>query len=366
MSGFGASWAVLAAVLWANAAEAVVNRSPDRILIYYANETTERVFQSETYAVLLAALARSGAPAAAQLSEHLRADARLFPDAVRRDVADLSEAAKRLNFDLAVFTNALAHDGRYLFLRGGVGEAEPMRIPELPAAANPILAASPLARADFLRAALATVAAAYPGGSLDAVLITNSHGGGDLAIAPRVFADLSRADPADVLAEFEGAPRPASARAGMGAAQGVAKQEYWRLLDKHYAAGGMRFALVFRQACESGVSSWSELAALPESIGAVAHTATGRIGYRDVDYASVFAVGELTGLLSDHVALRLERSGIQVDRPGRMWTWLVRDAAAAAWPYLLFLPLATWLGWYVRFSPPASSRRRLKGRSLNR
>ena len=344
------SWRALVAAIGLNlAASHVAAADPQRhpVLIYYANETTQQATRSQTYAVLLSALAESRDPAAARLAYFLAQDARVFPEAVQQDEADLKQAAARRGFALAVFTNTLAQAQSYVFVPDATGVPELRRLPDLPPTANEILAASPLARGDFLRAALMTVADTYPPGSVDAILITNTHGGGDLALIPRVFADLSHAAPADVLAEFEGTPRADTTMPGPATAQGVTKLDYWRAIAEVGAARGMRFPLVFRQACDSGVSSWAEFRSLPANVGAIAHTATGRISYRDIDYAKVFEDQDLPASAGDRLAEQLRRRGIHVDEPGDMWKWLIRDAAIATWPYLAFLPLALWLVWHT-------------------
>ncbi|MCK6454762.1 MAG: hypothetical protein L6R19_28545 [Alphaproteobacteria bacterium] len=297
--------------------------------------------------MLRTALAGSASPAAARLTEILDFDARAFPEAARADTAALQRAAARLGIDLAVFTNALALEGKSLFQPGATGAPEERAFAVPRPAPGSILAHSPLSRGEVLKAALTDVALAYPPDSLDMVLITNSHGAGAFALMPRVFTDLSQADPAALLAEFEGrrAPEPPAGTAGR-MPEGTTKPDYWRVLAELGARRGVRFPLVFRQACESGVSSWEEFRALPANVGAIAHTAGGRIAYRDIDYAAVLAAAASVDGVTGHIARELRARGIHVDQPKAMWTWLVRDAAVAFWPYLLFVPLALWLAWY--------------------
>jgi len=52
------------------------------------------------------------------------------------------------------------------------------------------------------REGLLSVAALYPPNSLDIVLITNSHGSRDMALIPRVNADLSQADAGRAMREM--------------------------------------------------------------------------------------------------------------------------------------------------------------------
>lgn len=329
------------------------------LLVYYANETSERVASSQTYAVLQAAIAKSTNPDARALGPILSRDAVAFPAAVQSDAAALTEAAVRLRFDLAIFTNALAYEHRYLLVRGatGSGAIESRALRELAPAASPILADSPLSRGDFLRAALSEAGNAYAPASLDIILITNTHGARDIALTPRVFADLSKTDPEALLAELDGAPRAGELRPLGTLARGTSKLEYWRAIADVAAARDIRFPLVFRQSCESGLSGWSELQLLPASVGAIAHTANGSISYRDIDYAAVFANPGSPFSLVEQLAAELRKRGVQVDSRESMWQWLVRDAAFAALPYLLIVPLLAWLAWYGRYYLAAALRR---------
>jgi len=329
-----------------------------QLVIYYANETTERAVRSLSYAVLLSALARSNSEAATRLTEILAFDARVFPEAARADTAALQLAAARLGLDLAVFTNALALEGKYLFVRGAAGASERRSLPVPPPSTGSILADSPLSRGAVLRAALAAVADAYPPDSLDAVLITNSHGAEGFALMPRVFTDLSQADPDVLLAEFENRIPAGSANR---TPQGTTKLDYWRVLAELGQHRGVRFPLVFRQACESGVSSWAEFRALPANVGTVAHTAGGRISYRDIDYAAVFAAATPTEWV-DQLGTQLRARGIHVDSSESLSTRLARDTAVAYGPYLLFVPLVLWLAWYGPHLLAVMKRARVRSR----
>ena len=108
------------------------------------------------------------------------------------------------------------------------------------------------------------------------VVITNSHGGRDMALIPRVNADLSQTGAALAMREMlelddNGAP-PAWAQP-----QGTSKLAYWQVLEDVSVARGVRFPLVFRETCISGIRSFTELFAIPDSVGVIAHSGTGDI-----------------------------------------------------------------------------------------
>ena len=83
-----------------------------QLLIYYADETSTQAAQSENYAALLSVLRSSSTPLAATVLAGIISDAEKFPLLVQRDIDALELQAKRLGFDLAIFTNALAFDGQ--------------------------------------------------------------------------------------------------------------------------------------------------------------------------------------------------------------------------------------------------------------
>src|SRR5262249_51794056 len=87
------------------------------ILIYYANETSKAAVQSDNYRKVLAVLRNNGGPQAEPAAASISRDGERFPVFVRRDVNDLLDAARRWKFDLAVFTNEMAFENRFLFYR---------------------------------------------------------------------------------------------------------------------------------------------------------------------------------------------------------------------------------------------------------
>jgi hypothetical protein len=321
-----------------------VPRKP--LLIYYANETSERAARSENYAALTALLKGSASPLAARIAASIAEDAQAFPLVVQQDVEHILAAATRLRFDVAVFTNALALDHEYLLYRGRSASLETRRLPEPGPAPSAILATSPLSRPDVFRAALRDVSALYPADSLDAVLITRSHGSAGMALMPRVNVDLSRPDAVralpQLLASGGGAAPP-----DWAGAQGTSKVEFWRMVGEVSAARGVRFPLVFRQACASGVSGWAEFFAVPASVAAVAHTGMRDVGKHDVDYGALFGarlqgpdwIGGVSSRLGDHPI-------VQVDTTRTLWLGAAMATLRSIPLAVFFVPLVAWLTWY--------------------
>jgi hypothetical protein len=315
------------------------------LLIYYADETTPQAARSANYAALLSVLKQSHSALAAEVASSVVQDAHDFPLAVQSDVAALFAASRRLGFDLAVFTNARAMGGQYLLLKSGDAGFETRSLPPLPAAANSILANSPLSRADYFRAALDAVGAQYPPDTLDVVLITNSHGDEETALTPRVFADLSFAKASDVLTRLDQASPSSGPRPQWAREQGVSKADYWRAIDQAGADHGIHFDLVFRDACRSGASSLAELMAIPQSVAAIANTGDNNIGENDIDFAAAFATERRPEDLANHLAAALRQHGVYVDARPMMWIRALWDLVARSYTVLLFIPLAVWAVW---------------------
>ena len=112
------------------------------------------------------------------------------------------------------------------------------------------------------------MSALYPNNSLDIVLIINGHGGSDMALIPRVNADLSQAGAAAAMREMlasgdNGAP-PAWA-----IPQGTASSRTGNPRGCELRLG-VRFPLVFRETCLGGLRSWTEFFVVPRSVGLIA------------------------------------------------------------------------------------------------
>jgi hypothetical protein len=330
--------------IWAGPAAAPA-RTP--VIVFYAAETTAQAAASENYATVLRALRASPNPIAASIAESIARDAKEYPAAVKRDSAIVLEAARRLGIDLLLFTNALAVERHYVRYRAANRNTETRNLPELPPPASAVLAASPLSRPDYFRAALNEIGALYPPNTVDALLVTLSHGNGDMAMMPRVFADLTSAGPIDLSAELDG-DAAQDARPDWAAYQGTGKLEYWRVLSEINAAFGVEFPVVFRAACESGLSGWTEYLAVPASVGVLAHTARQGLKYDQVDYSAAFAGYGPGRQWTDAFLTQLTRDGIQVD-PGRMlWLGPLRETIDRIYPGLFFVPLLVWLVWFGR------------------
>ena len=316
------------------------------LLVYYGDETSARASQSENYASLLEVLRSSEGPRAGVVAESIVKDAEQFPRLVKRDSEALIIQAQRLGFDLAIFTNALAFDGAYQLYRAGSGTTETHKLPEIPPTSSTILATSPLSRPEYLRAGLLAVSALYPAGTLDMVLITNGHGGRDVTLMPRVNADLSQAGAALALREMlesadNGVP-PAWARI-----QGTSKLAYWKILTDVSTEHDVRFPLVFRETCVSGIRSFSELFTVPDSVGLIAHSGTESLDGWDLDYAQMLGAVAPGSDWIESLAAALKDRDVHVDTRTTAWFGILLIALRSIPVVVFFIPLGLWVAWYA-------------------
>ena len=265
---------------------------------------------------------------------------------MKRDLAELVSAAQRWKFDLVLFTNEMAFERRYLLYLASADKIEARDLPEIAPTPSIVLATSPLARPEVFRSALLAVTAQYPKDSLDAVLIADSHGSGDMALIPRVNADLSRPDAARQMQQLlesddNGVPPD------WAELQGTSKLDFWQTIRDVSAASGVRFPLVFREACASGLRSWREYDVLPGSVAMFAHSAMGELDSADISYARIFSAEAPSPDWPSALSAGLSRSGVHVNGKLTAWTWVALISVGSIPPSLFFTPLAAWLIWYV-------------------
>lgn len=318
---------------------------PNNIVVYYANETTTRASESANYRSLLDILRSSPNPIATQIADSIVHDSTAFPAAVRKDVEALKRAGRHWKLDIAIFTNELALKGQFLHFTFENNTLNTADLPALPASQSPVLAVSPLSRSDYFQNALLSVARLYPKNTLNAVLITNTHGSQELALSPRVFADISLARAGDILASIDNARAASSEMPEWAAIRGTGKIEFWRPIAEVGRQFGMTFQLVFREACASGISGWSEFNSIPDNVVNIAHTGQQIIRYHDIDYTTIFENLDGSDTFLDFLTNALIAKNIAVEKKNSIALNLVLQSLI---PYkLLFsVPFAIWLIWY--------------------
>ena len=207
------------------------------------------------FAKLQAILGKSQSEAGDRLIKMLQGDVELYPQIVERESSALQAMAKRSYTNLAIFTNKLALGGHYLFYDAesdtlqrhtfAIGQKED----------GPFIALAPLSRPDVLREALETAvrAASQPASSI--VLFVNSHGTIETALMPRINVDLSITTEDEILQRVRSGSAGEPPRWAMP--NGTSKIEFWSILGQISGGQNVRFPLVVRLACQSGLSSSS-------------------------------------------------------------------------------------------------------------
>jgi hypothetical protein len=314
---------VFGATLLATVARADAGQS-DRVLIYYGNETTAAAAASRNYRVLLASLRAYGGREGSDIADAIDDDAKISPAIVRAEVQSLLHGCGRLNADIAIFTNELTLAGRFLFCRAASHGVETVSFGGINPSPDNTLNLTPLSRSEYLQAALEQVGTLFPGRPIDAILLTHSHGQPDMALMPRVSADVADLDAATLrhILDFR------DSKPSWAAAKGTSKVEYWRVLSEISRTYGTRFVLVFRQACESGFDSLAEFRTVPASVNLVAHTAMGDLPYGKIDYDALVSAAAGTPAFAQALADNLRAQGIHVDAKWPLLLWLVRIAPA--------------------------------------
>jgi hypothetical protein len=145
---------------------------PKEIVIYYGNETTNAAAASSNYGVLLDALRAYGGKVGLDLAGAIAEDAKISPSVVGDEVKSLLNGCGRINADIAVFTNELTRNGRYLLCRAASQTVETRPFAALAPSPDAILNLTPLSRPEYFHAALASwcivCRAAAQGDPLDA------------------------------------------------------------------------------------------------------------------------------------------------------------------------------------------------------
>ena len=312
--------------------------SAERVLIYYGNETTPAAAGSRNYTLLLQALRLDGGPDGPAIAAAIADDATISPAVAGSEVDALVRSCGRLHADIAIFTNAMAMSGSFMFCREG-SDVTNLPFTRAPPASDRILNRTPLSRPEYLRAALERTAAAVGKRPIEAVLLMHSHGSIDMALMPRVSADVEDLDPSVLRRSLQlrrGTPDWATLK-------GTTKLDFWRVLADASNDRGMRFALVFRQACESGPASLAEYAAIPENVTWIAHTAMADLPSGKIDYPALLAAAAAAADPVEGFVANLHSQGIRVDGRSALLVWLVPVYLWSIPTVLFFLPLAAWL-----------------------
>lgn len=327
-------------------------RPGDVAIFYYANDTLRTIESEPNYRRLFALLDKSNTETAIGLRRALKNDIDYFPNAIRREIAALEAFARSHDVPLAIFTNGYARRGVFLFA-DGARETRELAFPATLSGQDPVFRSAPLALASNFKVALETVGSMTPFVGRSLILVTKSHGTNDLAMMPRVSVDYTKVAEADFLRQLS---TDASADTPPWAImQGITKRDYWRAIEAASSEKDLEIAVVFRDACASGLSGFGELVEYPAAVRLLAHSGASPIYFDQVDYAGVFADMDASSDILTTLRARFAEHGIKVHDRQEAWSELLSSQAKKLLPVALFLPLLLWCLWIIR---PSIGRKR--------
>ncbi len=328
---------------------------PDGVaIVYYANDTLSTIESEPNYRRLFTLLDRSNSEFAKDLRRALKNDLDYFPNAVRREIATLQAFARLHDVPLAVFTNGTARRGVFRLTDGLRGTREQSFNVSL-TEDDPVFGAAPLARAVNLRAALETVGSMALFSGRPLILVTKSHGTQDLAMMPRVSVDYTKVPEAEFLRLLSPEAPDDAVAPDWATMQGISKSDYWEAIEAASNLHDLDIAVVFRDACASGLSGFGELVEYPASVRLLAHSGASPIYFDQVDYAGVFAPMSPSSDVLATLRIRFPEYGIEVHDRNEAWSQVLRMQAERYFPLALFLPFIFWCIWV--FNPVGGTKR---------
>jgi hypothetical protein len=311
------------------------------LLIYYANETVPEILDSRNYQALLSVLDGMQNQIGFAAAEDLRSDTQTFRAKVFKDVNSLRNAAQSGAIDLAVFTNTLVLQSKYMVVRSGTEESRPFSNPR--SAYDPVTEYSPLSSRTNFGFAMIEALREYTDKD-EIILIVNSHGSEKFAVVPRVAADFTSVSAETLRQQLEN-QQGDDLELQSAELRGIKKADLWKELDSATQAAHVNLALVFLETCASAASSWNEYFSIPSTVSYVAHSGFRPISLEQFDYTLLSeweqrAHHDQLHLLSEF----LRKSGvIYFDSKYTYWRWPLLVTATSMPKIIYFAPLGIWL-----------------------
>jgi hypothetical protein len=336
------------------------------LIIYYANETVPEVLSSRNYQALLSILDGMRSEAGSTAAQALRTDALLFRGRTLKDIESLQRISSVTRSDLAVFTNTLALQHKYMATKAGIESSHSIDIKL--STSDPVMQYSPLSSQQNFGIAIAAALRGYTK-SDSIALIVNSHGTKNLAVMPRLPADFTSSNATDLRQQMDDLQANELAVPSVEL-RGIKKGDLWNELGLTAKAEHVHFSLVFLESCESAASTWKEYFAIPSSVRSIAHTGFAYISPDQFDYLLLLSSVQQA---ADHdlpAALTrfLRRSEVvYIDSRYTYWRWPLLITAASLPSFIYFTPLTLW-GIVIATSGysrrKAKSKRRMMRESL--
>jgi hypothetical protein len=176
------------------------NKRP--VLIYYANESAPNDVEKLNTETLIEWLKSASEPVIRQLGWKLEYHTALLPFVIDCEIATLSGVdggGAGADFDLVVFTNRLAREGRFLYFSGETTRKLVVAEFSLPKFDEPAAASNPLSQESAFEAALKAVAGRFDPTRHEFALITKSHGSASHALTTSTSVQTSQVDRKEIL-----------------------------------------------------------------------------------------------------------------------------------------------------------------------
>jgi len=284
-------------------------RGAREVLIYYANETAAEGDELNNYQTVLQWLRSCDDARCVHIVQQLERDLRSFTVAVDAEERALCGLARdeQTGTDVVVFTNRLTRMGKCRIWNRGSSAPEDVSF-AIARCGNFVLDSNPLAVPDTLRSALALVAQRFAPAQHRFVLITKSHGTRVYAFVPRLSIRAAETDRESLLnlATHQAVQNPTPVWA---AQVGTTKANYLAILEQAGRQHGMRFSLVYLEACKAFTD---EMNRLPSNVAGLL-LVRDKPDYTNLDYREVLkktATGQrcsdamLTGLSDSFVVIQ--------------------------------------------------------------
>jgi hypothetical protein len=350
------------------------SEQPAAAILYYSNETTRDVLQTDNYKKILRLLAQSGSKSAGEIREALIEDAQHSDQVVARDIESLKRASRRAGVWLFAFSNSLALKGQYLSFNPDSETAISKPLLVNSAEDNSLLKLAPLSLDSSLQSAFQSVLLELPERPIQIIFILNGHGSSGIPLMPRVNIDFTRFSDDELLRALDDVAHD-DLQLPETVLQGTSQTALWRILGEISIPNKITFPLVFLSSCESGPLSVSDVFAIPNSVQLVIHSGTHGMSSEAINYERIFngrhegtqGIGSakeqlVKGLLDSE-------QGLSRDTVLTAWRWpiIAFMEQLPLWTYVL--PLFVWTLWVVFWllgSFPRSSHKVANGGATRR
>jgi hypothetical protein len=309
------------------------------LVIYYANETVPATLYSENYGALFTLLNQVGGVIGRNAITNLTNDSTSYEDLVDRDFRSLMQMSTIHRFDLVVFTNALALHRRYIFHgHDGLIRQLPFRAEN---SKSRVTLYFPLAiKTNFEHAIISALRDSS--NNREVILIINSHGTRHFAIIPRVATDFTSDTEHNLktaLAQHDGNPLAAKS----ATLQGISKAEFWATLKKITDKKSIRISLVAFDACESGITTWSDFRKVSGNVELIAHTGFGSSFPGQIDYTRLGTENVSDKGTTDEFVKLFGGQGFWISTKFTLGLWPSLTMVASI-PWVVYIiPMLVWL-----------------------